>query len=139
MPKLVIYLIIGYTMLEQACPDILYRDAKKLFPNLFNITFIQEATHNYNFFRVTLVETKQKDIGIFATRRIPANRTILYYKLKIYDTNNYQALNNAKYSFSIFDKSNGHIDHSKIADLFKNSNDKPRGRKPYWVLIIFII
>lgn len=134
MPKFFISFIFGLFMLEQVCAEIFYRDAKKLFPNLFNITFIKENTHNYNFFRIKLKETEEKGIGIFSTRKIPSHRTILYYRLKIYDTNNYQALNDAKYSFSIFDKNNGNIDHSKIADIFKDSNDKPRGRKPYWVL-----
>lgn len=109
------------------------RDAKKIFPHLFNVSLIKETTHNYNHMRVYLKETEHKGVGVFATRRIFANRTILYYKLKIFDTSNYTCLDSAKYSFIVLKGISREYDETKIADLYQNSNPKPRGRKPFWV------
>lgn len=112
------------------------RDANKLFPFLFNISQIKENTPNYDFFRVYLKESKKKGIGIYASKMIPSNRTIMYYKLKVFEKYKYDLLNHGKYSFVVY-KNSCQKDNDKVADIYKNSNPKPRGRKPFWVNICF--
>lgn len=111
------------------------KDAKKLLPFLFNISLIKETTHNYDYFRVYLKESEKKGIGIYASRMIPSNRTILYYKLKVFDKNKYDLFNNGKYSFIVY-KNSCQKDYDKIADIYKNSNLRPKARRPFWVIYL---
>lgn len=108
------------------------KDAKNTFPLLFNLTYIKETTHNYEYFQVYLKESKKKGIGIFASRLIPANRTLVYYKLKVFQKNKYTRFNGGEYSFIVY-KDFYKKDLDKIADIYKYSNAKPKARKPFWV------
>lgn len=110
------------------------KDAKKFLPFLFNISLIKEATHNYDYFRLYLKESNEKGIGIYASKVILKNRTIMYYKLKVFEKNKYVRFNNGKYSFVVYINS-CQKDYDKIADIYKNSNSKPKARKPFWVLL----
>ncbi|RMZ96859.1 hypothetical protein BpHYR1_038410 [Brachionus plicatilis] len=136
--KLLLILFFAHCLkLEEVCDQKFEMlEAKKMLPNLFNISYIIENTQNYNFFKIELKETLQKGIGIFSTRRIASNRTILYYKLKIFDGKNYTAFDNFKYSFIVIDNETGQHDRTRVADIFIDSNQKPRGRKPFWGYLI---
>ncbi|RNA26816.1 hypothetical protein BpHYR1_037433 [Brachionus plicatilis] len=112
------------------------RNELQLFPFLFNISFIKETTQNYDHFRVFLKETDQKGLGVFSSRRIPANRTVMYYRLKIFE-NTYQRVGDGKYSLVVMKRFNNAyvIDDNKVADLYEGSNSQPIARIPFWAYI----
>ena len=103
--------------------------------HLFDINLIRENTHNYDYFRVHLKEAPNKGIGIFASRKILANRKIAYYKAKVYKDESYNSTTNCTYCFTVFiKKGDDYVDSEDyIADIYEDSNQKPRGRIPFWV------
>lgn len=114
------------------------RNELETFPYLFNVTFIKEITQNYNYFRVYLNNTVHKGHGVFASRRIPSNRTVMYYKLKIFEQKRYQRVGDGKYSLVVMKRSKDSfiIDENKVADIYEGSNPKPKGRIPFWVCFV---
>lgn len=133
-------LIIWYYLAHLVCSESKkkksnFKNELELFPHMFNISYIKESTQNYKYFRVYLKETQNKGLGVFASKRIPSNRTLMYYKLKIFSESNYQRIGDGKYSIVVLKKTNGSymVDEDKVADIFVESNQKPKGRIPFWV------
>ena len=122
------------------CGSLPFKDGKTTFPKLFNISYIQEKTQNYDYFRVYLKETKHKGLGVFARRKIQANRTIMFYKLKVFDRNTYIPVSDKKYSFSVYASEDSYERISGlIADIYFRTNQKPKARIPFWVIIFSLL
>ncbi|CAF0967746.1 unnamed protein product [Brachionus calyciflorus] len=127
-----IFYVIKFTLASETDTE---NQAKILYPNLFNISYIKEKTHNYEHFSVYLKETPEKGIGVYARKRILPNRVVLFYKLKIFDERkNRKPLSNGEYSFVVHTIINEkfYVNVFKYGDLYEKSNQKPRGRKPFW-------
>ncbi|CAF0926122.1 unnamed protein product [Brachionus calyciflorus] len=122
---------------EQSDEEIFeeYENANEVFPHFFNITYLNEQTPNYEHMRTYLKETPNKGIGVFAKRKILADRLVMLYKLKIFNYDNYNSLSGGEYSFKVLKRlENGTeiTEESKTADIFDETFGKPRGRIPFW-------
>ena len=86
-----------------------------------------------------LKEIQNKGVGVFASRKIPANRTLMYYKLKIFNSLQHSSVSNGEYSFYVYkrvqDNYQEDVDH--YADIYNESNSNPKGRIPFWVRFNF--
>ena len=90
---IVLIVVLPNQILSQQCPsqcvpgksfnNLPIQNASAIFPKLFNISYIKEKTKNYDYFKIYLKEIEHKGIGVFARQKIPANRKIMFYKLKI--------------------------------------------------------
>jgi hypothetical protein len=115
------------------CPK--ENNARRALPHLFNLSYIKENTHNYEHFRLRIEKIPHKGLGVLATRRIPKNRTIMYYRTKVYSRPSYLPLSDRMYSVNVYDKKEDSFTENEflVSDIFEGSNPKPKGRKPFWV------
>jgi len=83
---------------------------------LFDMTRILRSTPDLKSLPVTLKKTKNKGIGLFAVRDIPAKAFVALYRMKVFDKRDYDSPTDYKYSFVAYTKS-GNASRTFIADL----------------------
>lgn len=81
--------------------------------------------------KITLKNTKDKGIGIFATEPIHRNDVITYYKLRVSNAQNYKSPTDNVYTFSVYNR-NGTVNDDLICDIDENSFHHPIDNIPFW-------
>jgi len=84
---------------------------------------------NNNKLNVKLKKTKDKGLGLFATKVIKEGDVIAYYKSKVYRTKEHESDN--VYIFEVYRK-NGEAYKRLIADIDEDSFSDPLNNIPFW-------
>jgi hypothetical protein len=92
---------------------------------------IMNHTKRVNDLSVMLKRSELKGIGVYAKKSIKKGDIIAYYKLKIFDTNNYTSPTDRTYAFTIYDKSEKIVD-GLIGDIDFSSLSPPIENIPFW-------
>lgn len=105
----------------------------KQIQNLLNYDYIMKNTPEKSKLKIKLKKT-HKGLSLFAKKKIKKNNIIAYYKLKVYNINNFHGINNNMYTFGILNK-DGTINDYLIGDLYEESLDEPKYNIPFWAYL----
>jgi SET domain len=96
-----------------------------------NYRQILARTKDKDNLKVTLKETREKGVGLFAAKEIKDGEIIAFYKIKIFRKKGYKSPTNFTYSFEIYRK-NGKAYKTLIGDLDKDSFPKVVDNIAFW-------
>ena len=94
---------------------------------------ILRNTKDKHKLKVTLKETEEKGVGLFATKEIKKGETIAYYKIKVFRTKDYESPTNFVYSFEVYRK-NEQAYKRLIGDIYEGSFPEPINNIPFWAV-----
>jgi hypothetical protein len=97
---------------------------------ILSVDYQLTAIKNHKL-KITLKNTKEKGVGIFATERIHRDDIIVYYKLKVFDAKNYKSSTDNIYTFSVYNR-NGTVNDDLIGDIDETSFCNPINNIPFW-------
>lgn len=81
--------------------------------------------------KVTLRKTKEKGVGLFATKQIKDGEDIAYYKIKVFRKKGYKSPTNSVYLFEVY-RQNGKSYKTLIGDIDKDSFPQVVNNVPFW-------
>ena len=99
--------------------------------DLLNHTKILNKTKNKKDLSVTLKNSKDKGVGLYATKKINKGDIIAYYKVKIFRKTIYESPSDYVYSFEVY-KKNGDEYKRFIGDIDVDSFPEPKDNISYW-------
>lgn len=103
----------------------------KEYRDLLDYKRILKSTPNKSKLSVTLKKTKDKGVGLYATKDIKKGDIIAYYKIKIFRLKNYESPTDSVYTFGVY-KKNGDDYKRLIGDIDLNSFLLPVDNITYW-------
>ena len=92
---------------------------------------ILKETPDKKNLNVTLKKSKDKGVGLFATKTIKKGDTIAYYKIQMFREKDYESPTDFVYSFEVYRK-NGEIYKRLIGDIYPDSFPEPENNIPFW-------
>lgn len=98
---------------------------------LLDIDKILKRTKQLDDLKVTLKHDEKKGSGLFAVKHIKEGETIAYYKMTVFNINEYTSPTNLIYSFDIYSIKGKECKNS-IGDLDTGSFPPPLNNIPYW-------
>lgn len=97
---------------------------------MLSVDYQLNATKKYKL-KITLKNTKDKGVGIFATEQIHRDDIIAFYKLVVFDAENYKSPTDNIYTFSVYNR-NGTVNDDLIGDIDDTSFHQPINNIPFW-------
>ena len=107
------------------------KELKAKYDKLLNIKEILNNTINSNKLKVTLKWSRDKGIGLFATKNIKQGELISYYKISVFNYKKYNSPTNNIYAFDVYNKKEKPL-KSMIGDIDLNSLPAPFNNIPFW-------
>ena len=98
---------------------------------VLNYQTVLSDTQDKESLKVTLNTTQAKGVGLFATKPIYKDETIVFYRIKVYQTKAYISKTGWKYACEVYDKKGESMKHL-IGDIYPKSVPPPVNGIPYW-------
>ena len=101
------------------------------FRKLLDINRIMRKTPNMDKLKVELINSKMKGNSLVATKKIKRKEIIAYYKVTVFDFEEYDSPTDNIYTFNVYDKK-GYTMDELIADIDEESFPKPINNITFW-------